>query len=124
MADFFDRPGSSGQAGDGPSHSRARDRHPQLFLESLAVLFQGQVAVVLQLCGQPLFERRAFYARSAGDRLWLYITGFAAPFEIERSIMGTDTEKIFATYSLGTPPSTAASTLTLRSLEYGFMSRG
>jgi hypothetical protein len=34
---------------------------------------------------------------------------------------GTETEKVFATSSLGVPPSTAASTLILRSFEYGFM---
>src|SRR5829696_3843781 len=42
----------------------------------------------------------------------------------QRLMVGTDTEKVFATSSLGTPLSTAASTLSLRSLEYGFMPRG
>jgi hypothetical protein len=37
---------------------------------------------------------------------------------------GIDTEKVFATSSLGTPLSTAESTLNLRSFEYGFMVRG
>jgi len=37
---------------------------------------------------------------------------------------GTETEKVFATSSLGTPRSTAASTLNLKSFEYGFISRG
>jgi hypothetical protein len=36
-------------------------------------------------------------------------------------MVGTDTEKVFATSSLGLPASTAASTLNLRSFEYGFM---
>jgi hypothetical protein len=39
-------------------------------------------------------------------------------------MVGTDTEKVFATSSLGLPASTAASTLNLRSFEYGFMLRG
>jgi len=41
-----------------------------------------------------------------------------------RFMVGIDTEKVFATSSLGVPASTAASTLNLRSFEYGFMPRG
>jgi hypothetical protein len=37
---------------------------------------------------------------------------------------GPETEKVLATSFLGVPPSTAASTLILRSFEYGFMPRG
>jgi hypothetical protein len=37
-------------------------------------------------------------------------------------MVGTETEKILASSSLGTPRSIAASTLILRSLEWGFMS--
>ena len=37
-------------------------------------------------------------------------------------MVGTETEELLATCSLATPPSTAASTLTLRSFEYGFSS--
>src|SRR3954447_19354448 len=43
---------------------------------------------------------------------------------IQRFMVGIDTEKVSATSSLGLPPSTAASTLNLRSFEYGFMPRG
>ena len=39
-------------------------------------------------------------------------------------MVGIDTEKVFATCSLGSPESTAASTLNLRSFEYGFMPGG
>jgi hypothetical protein len=39
-------------------------------------------------------------------------------------MVGIDTEKVFATSSLGVPASTAESTLNLRSFEYGFMSGG
>ncbi len=39
----------------------------------------------------------------------------------QRFMVGTDTEKVLATSSLGTPRSTAESTLDLRSFEYGFM---
>ena len=40
----------------------------------------------------------------------------------QRFMVGKDTEKVFATSFLGTPWSTVASTRSLRSLEYGFMS--
>jgi hypothetical protein len=36
-------------------------------------------------------------------------------------MVGIETEKVFATSSLGVPASTAESTLNLRSFEYGFM---
>ena len=39
----------------------------------------------------------------------------------QRFMVGIDTEKVLAASSLGTPRSTAESTLTLRSFEYGFM---
>ena len=39
-------------------------------------------------------------------------------------MVGIDTEKVSATSSLGLPASTAASTLNLRSFEYGFMPGG
>jgi hypothetical protein len=39
-------------------------------------------------------------------------------------MVGIDTEKVLATSSLGLPASTAASTLNLRSFEYGFISGG
>jgi hypothetical protein len=42
----------------------------------------------------------------------------------QRFMVGIDTEKVFATCSLGLPASTASSTLNLRSFEYGFISRG
>ncbi len=42
----------------------------------------------------------------------------------QRFMVGIDTEKVLATSSLGSPESTAASTLNLRSFEYGFMPGG
>ncbi len=42
----------------------------------------------------------------------------------QRFMVGIDTEKVFATSSLGLPASTVASTLNLRSFEYGFMFGG
>src|SRR3954467_6447997 len=42
----------------------------------------------------------------------------------QRFMVGIDTEKVFATSSLGLPASTTASTLNLRSFEYGFMFGG
>jgi hypothetical protein len=41
-----------------------------------------------------------------------------------RFMVGIETEKVFATSSLGVPASTAESTLNLRSFEYGFMPGG
>lgn len=43
---------------------------------------------------------------------------------IQRFMVGIDTEKVLATSSLGVPASTAESTLSLRSFEYGFMPGG
>ena len=42
----------------------------------------------------------------------------------QRFMVGIDTEKVFATSSLGLPASTAASTLNLRSFEYDFIPKG
>src|SRR5215208_1977161 len=42
----------------------------------------------------------------------------------QRFMEGIETEKVFATCSLGLPESTAESTLNLRSFEYGFMPEG
>src|SRR5215218_1130567 len=42
----------------------------------------------------------------------------------QRFMVGIDTEKVLATSSLGVPESTAASTLNLRSFEYGFIPGG
>ena len=37
--------------------------------------------VSCKLGGQPLLERRSLEAGTPGDRLWLYVSGFAAPLE-------------------------------------------
>src|SRR5918994_3215056 len=42
----------------------------------------------------------------------------------QRFMVGIDTEKVFASSSLGLPEATAESTLNLRSFEYGFMPGG
>src|SRR5829696_7032328 len=42
----------------------------------------------------------------------------------QRFMVGIETEKVFATSSLGLPESTAESTLNLRSFEYAFMPGG
>src|ERR671912_434874 len=42
----------------------------------------------------------------------------------QRFMVGIDTEKVLTTSCLGLPESTAASTLNLRSFEYGFMPGG
>src|SRR5215208_7205892 len=51
--------------------------------------------------------------------------GWTSPVSLllfsQRFMVGIDTEKVFATCSLGLPASTAESTLNLRSFEYGFM---
>ena len=43
---------------------------------------------------------------------------------IQRFMVGIETEKVLATSCLGSPESTAANTLNLRSFEYGFMPGG
>jgi hypothetical protein len=54
--------------------------------------------------------------------------GFTSPVSrrllSQRFMVGIDTEKVLATSCLGLPASTAESTLTLRSFEYGFMPGG
>jgi hypothetical protein len=52
--DFFERPAASGQAGDGPAHRGGRRRDAPSLLESLAVLLERQVGVLLQVGRQPL----------------------------------------------------------------------
>ena len=56
--------------------------------------------------------------------------GFGSPSPVsrrrlsQRLMVATDTEKVLVTSSLGVPSSTAVSTRSLRSLEYGFMAEG
>jgi hypothetical protein len=52
---FFERPPAIGQAGYGPADSGGRYLLPEVLLESLAVLLQGEVVVGLEVLGQPLF---------------------------------------------------------------------
>src|SRR5215212_5607702 len=73
---------------------------------------------------QPLFEQSALPGGPAGDRSWLYIPVLSLRLLSQRFMVGIDTEKVFATSSLGVPASTAESTLNLRSFEYGFMEGG
>jgi hypothetical protein len=87
------------------------------------VLFEGEVVVGLQVLWQPLFEHDPFPWGPARDRLGLHIPVSRRLFS-QRFMVGIDTEKVFATSSLGLPASMAASTLNLRSFEYGFISRG
>src|SRR5215213_4534835 len=53
--DFFDGPSAIGQSGDGPAYGGCGDPLPEVLLESLAVLFQGEVVVGLEVLGQPPF---------------------------------------------------------------------
>lgn len=120
---FLERP-AAGQAGDGPSNGGGRDRLPEFFLERLAVLLEGKVVIGLQSLGQPPSKHLALPGRPAGD--WPGIgLGSTSPVWrrrlSQRLMVGTDTEKVVAASSLGTPWSTAASTLSLRSFEYRFM---
>src|SRR5215216_7580448 len=75
------------------------------------------------MLGQPLSEHRSFPRGPAGDGLGLDIPGLSTLFS-QRFMVGIDTEKVFATSSLGLPASTAESTLNLRSFECGFMPGG
>ena len=116
-----------------PPGKRAMDR-PTVALETL----------ITPLCASSKASRcssrvrSSLFSRCEGSHSWS-----AAPFTLgrpgiglgstsplsrrllsQRLMVGTDTEKVLATSSLGTPRSTAASTLNLRSFEYGFMFRG
>lgn len=84
---------------------------------------ERQVGVFVQVLGQPRSERSALQWGPPGD-------GFGSTSPVsrrrfnQRLMVGKDTEKVFATSSLGVSLSTAASTLILRSFEYGFMAGG
>ena len=123
---FFERPATIGQEAcyGPPDGGRRDDRLAELFLESLTVLFESKVVVGLQVLRQPASKHCPFPGGSA-RHLGL---GSRAPVSrrllSQRLMVGIDTEKVFATCSLGLPASTAASTLDLRSFEYGFMPGG
>src|SRR3954449_4242568 len=82
--------------------------------------------------------RSSLVSRCFGSQLWsispflegLPGIGFGCTSAVSRRLfsqrfmVGIDTEKVFATSSLGLPASTASSTLNLRSFEYGFMFGG
>src|SRR5215213_9864306 len=82
--------------------------------------------------------RSSLACRCFGSQLWSFTPfleglpgiGFGSTSPISRRLLsqrlmvGTETEKVFATSSLGTPRSTAASNLNLKSFEYGFIPRG
>ena len=95
-----------------------------MLLERLAVLLQREVGVLAQVPGQPPFERRPLHAGTAGDGHGIDPAGLAAALEIQRLMVGTETEKVLAASSQLVPRSTAASTLFLRSFEKGLMAAG
>src|ERR687890_739675 len=82
--------------------------------------------------------RSSFASRCCGSQLWSITPfleglpgiglGLTSPVSrrllSQRFMVGIETEKVFATSSLGVPASTAESTLNLRSFEYGFMPGG
>jgi hypothetical protein len=75
--DVFDGPSVIGQVGYGPPNGGGGDPLAELFFESLAVLFQGEVVIGLKVMWQPLFEHPSLPGGSAGDRSWLHISGLS-----------------------------------------------
>jgi hypothetical protein len=81
--------------------------------------------------------RSSLASRCFGSQLWSFTPfleglpgiGLGSTSPVSRSLLsqrlmvGTETEKVFATSSLGTPRFTVASTLNLKSFEYGFIPR-
>ncbi len=121
---FFERPAAIGQLGDGPPDGGGGDPLPEVLLESLAVLFSRVRSSFASRClGSHPLSRVPFLEGLPGIAL-----GCTSPVSLllfsQRFMVGIDTEKVFATCSLGVPESTAESTLNLRSFEYGFMPRG
>src|SRR5215208_4274766 len=117
--DFFERqpqtPEGAADAGDG-------DRHALLVVEELAVLLEGEVGVARDLRRQRLLQRPALARGRAGRRLGIDAARLSAQPQ-PRLTVGSETPKVSATSPRGIPRSTAASTLILRSFEYGFMTR-
>ena len=74
-------------------------------------------------CGSQLWSITPFLEGLPGIGLGLTSPVSRRLFS-QRFMVGIETEKVFATSSLGLPESTAKSTLNLRSFEYGFMPGG
>jgi hypothetical protein len=69
-------------------------------LERLEVLLQREVGVLAQVPGQPPFERHPLHAGTTGDGHGIDPAGLAAALEIQRLMVGTETEKVLAASSL------------------------
>ena len=121
---FFDRPSTIGQAGYRSADGGGGDRLAELLLESLAVLFERKVVISLQVLGQPASDHRPSLLEGLPGIGFGCTSPVSRRLLSQRLMVGTETEKVFATSSLGTPRSTAASTLNLKSFEYGFIPRG
>jgi hypothetical protein len=120
MGDFFDWPGSWGQAGDGLPHVGRGDRLPELFLESSRC--SPRVRLWLPSSCRGSHHSSIVPFLEGPPEIGLASTSpVSRRLLSQRFMIGIDTEKVFATSSLDLPASTAAGTLNLRSFEYGFM---
>jgi hypothetical protein len=91
------------------------------FFKELAVFIEGKVRVEADPLNQSAIQCFSFASGWAGERFGLYVSGFSASLEPALKIEGIETPKTSATRSRGIPRSTAASTFSLRSFEYGFI---
>ena len=90
--------------------------------EELAVLLQGQIGIETSLSGEGGVQRLGLVRPGTGDGFGLDVARFPSTLEPALDMVGTETPKTLATRPRGMPPrSTAESTLSLRSFEYGFI---
>ena len=117
---FFERPPSRpvGARWGPPERGRRRERHTAMgLLERLAVLFKREVWSFSRRCDASHPSSATPFTQGRSE------IGFASTLAVsrrrlsQRLLVGTETEKILASSSLGTRRSIAASTLMVRSLE-------
>ena len=89
--------------------------------EELAVLLQGQIGIETSLSGEGGVQRLGLVRPGTGDGFGLDAARFPSTLEPALDMVGTETPKTSATRPRGMPRSTAESTLSLRSFEYGFI---
>ena len=120
---FFERP-LPRQAPHRPAHGGSRNPHAMRLLERLAVL-SGRVrsGLFFRCSGSHSLRGKPFRPGGPGTPFLGCRPPLSRRTLSQRLMEGTDTSKVPATCSGGTPRSTASSTRDLRSIEYGFMPR-